>query len=124
MTTVAAEQLDIFAMPVPRRPLRLEASGVASIEDRFEAATHTAERFIVLDAIKRVARQHAGLVDQNLVRPLYRGQVDPKIVGSTFRMLEAAELITSVDCAPNRSDDVEGRNAGRWQPTYRWIGAL
>lgn len=69
------------------------------------------------DAVIRVAHAHDGQVDQNHVRPLIRGQIAPKRIGSFWRRA-CCEGWLEAD-GWSISDDTEGRNAGRPMRTYR-----
>ncbi len=73
------------------------------------------------DAVVRVAHSNGGRVDQNDVRPLIRGRVAPKRIGSFYRRA-CLEGLLRVD-GYSISDDHEGRNAGRPMRCYVLVGA-
>ena len=72
---------------------------------------------IFTDAITRVSHAHGGRVDQNHMRPLIRGHIAPKRIGSFYRRACLAGLLV-VD-GYSTSADHEGRNAGRPMRCYR-----
>jgi len=100
-----------------------EAEARALVEAR--AAAHVAAEGKVteaewrtfLAAIKQVAAENGGEVDANKVRPLVRGRIEPKHIGTAFAVAKKAELIERIGI--NESTDVAGKNAGRPQPLYR-----
>lgn len=69
------------------------------------------------NAVTRVAHAHDGQVDQNHVRPLIRGHIAPKRIGSFWRRACLDGLLV-VD-GYSISDDREGKNAGRPMRCYR-----
>lgn len=61
-----------------------------------------------------------GLIDQNVTRPLLRGEVKPQRVGAFFHRATKAGLIRVEGW--NTSDDLEGKNGGKPARVYRWLG--
>jgi hypothetical protein len=57
-----------------------------------------------------------GKVHQADVRPLIRGRIEPKHIGTLYRRARTEGLL--VEVAHERSDDLEGKNAGRLEPVY------
>jgi len=72
---------------------------------------------VFTDALTRVAHANAGRVDQNDVRPLIRGHIAPKRIGSFYRRACLDGLL--VADGYSTSTDHEGRNAGRPMRCYR-----
>ena len=68
-------------------------------------------------AIQRVAYANGGRVDQNHMRPLIRGAVAPRRIGSFYRRATLEGLIRPTGDW-SISDDTEGRNAGRPVKVY------
>ncbi len=68
-------------------------------------------------AVVSVAHAHNGQVDQNHVRPLIRGEIAPKRIGSFYRRacLEGLLIVDGYSI----SEDHAGRNAGRPMRVYR-----
>lgn len=60
-------------------------------------------------------------VHQCDVRPLIRGRIEPKHIGNFWRRARAEALV--VEVGHERSNDTEGRNAGRMEPYYEWRAA-
>ena len=69
-------------------------------------------------AALRASVREDGTVHACDVRPLVRGRIEPKHIGSSWRKARQSGLITEV--GHERSDDEQGRNAGRMEPYYRW----
>lgn len=82
---------------------------------------HSRDKAAVVEAIKRTADENDGIVDQNLVRPLVPSWVYPKVVGSVYRVLRQRGVLAYEGW--NTSFDTKGRNSGKPQRRYRWIGA-
>lgn len=57
-----------------------------------------------------------GRVHQADVRPIIRGRIEPKHIGTLYRRARAEGLLREVE--HERSDDVAGKNAGRLEPVY------
>jgi hypothetical protein len=62
-----------------------------------------------------------GRVHQRVVRPHIRGRIEPNHVGILYRRALSEGLLREVD--HERSDDVDGKNAGRLEPVYALRGA-
>lgn len=71
------------------------------------------------DAVTRVAHAHGGMVDQNDVRPIIRGNVAPKRIGAFWRRA-CLEGWLRAD-GYSTSNDRAGRNAGRPMRCYRLV---
>ena len=70
-------------------------------------------------ALRTAARD--GLVHQSAMRPLIRGRVQPKHIGTYYRRAKAEGLL--VDTGEREpSDDVAGRNADKLDRIYRLSG--
>jgi hypothetical protein len=63
----------------------------------------------------------SGIVHQADVRPLIRGRIAPKHVGTLYRRAKAEGMIR--EAGHERSDDLVGRNAGRLEPFYEVVAA-
>lgn len=92
-----------------------------------DPAHHHAEaREVITNAIRAVARENGGRVDQNQVRRLltneYGRVVFHKLIGPRYHTLREQGLL--VRDGTNLSDDRLGRNSGKLQHVYRWVGAL
>ena len=72
------------------------------------------EWVIFLAALGTATR--SGQVHQADVRPLIRGRIEPKHVGTLYRRAKAEGLLR--EAGHERSDDVVGKNAGRLEPFY------
>lgn len=83
----------------------------------FKSAPKPGEWDTFVAAIRHVANGNRGEIDQNKVRPLIRGRIEHKHIGDCYRRAKNTGLIR--EDGVNRSDDHQGRNAGRWQPKYR-----
>lgn len=68
-------------------------------------------------AALREAVGRDGLVHQKHVRPRIRGRIRPNDIGSCYRKARTIGLLVEED--HERSNDREGRNAGRMEPVYR-----
>lgn len=96
--------------------------------DHAKAVAHIAADGVVTEAewatfigaVRQVAAAHAGVVDQNKVRPLIRGHIEPKHIGAAFSTAKRLGLLERIGI--NESTDAEGKNAGRPQPLYK-LGA-
>lgn len=62
-----------------------------------------------------------GIVHQSEVRPLVRGRIKPHRIGGLYRRARHEGLL--VEVGHERSDDHEGKNAGRMEPKYELRGA-
>lgn len=78
------------------------------------AGTQTSEWALFKVALASAARD--GRVHQADVRPLIRGRIQHKHIGTLYRRARSEGLLVEVD--HERSDDVSGRNAGRLEPVY------
>ncbi|WP_436699922.1 hypothetical protein [Nocardioides sp. BYT-33-1] len=67
-------------------------------------------------AALRLARRADGTVHQCDVRPHIRGRIEPKRIGQLWRRARSERLV--VEVGHERSNDIEGRNAGRMEPYY------
>lgn len=70
--------------------------------------------------LAEVARA-TGLIDQNAVRPLLRGEIKPQRIGAFYHRAAKAGLIawTGQWC---ESDDLDGKNSGKPTRVYRYLG--
>ena len=80
---------------------------------------HAAERQAVIDAITAVARRD-GDTDPNRVRPLIPSWVSPQVVSATWGALRNRNLLEPTGWTTNT--DAKGRNVGKPQRIYRWVG--
>lgn len=85
----------------------------------FCACTEMSEWVIFRLALSQAAKD--GKVHQADVRPLIRGRIEPKHIGTLYRRARTEGLL--VEVTHERSDDVVGKNAGRLEPVYLWHGA-
>lgn len=72
---------------------------------------------IFLAALRTATRD--GEIHQGNVRPLIRGRVAPKLIGSFYRKAKAQDLIEQV--RKEQSDDTAGRNTHHDSPVYAWV---
>lgn len=61
-----------------------------------------------------------GLIDQNVTRPLLRGEVAPRRIGAFYHRATKSGLIRAEGW--NTSNDLEGKNGGKPTKVYRWLG--
>lgn len=73
-----------------------------------------------LSVLEKVATENGGLIDQNLTRPMLRGQIRPARTGSFFHRAARMGLIRADGW--NESDDREQRNVGKPIRVWRWLG--
>ena len=73
-----------------------------------------------LSVLKQVAAENDGLIDQNITRPLLRGQIRPARVGAFFNRAARRGLIRAESW--NNSNDREQRNTGKPTRVWRWLG--
>ena len=89
------------------------------------SVSHEEARATITAAIRRVALENDGRIDQNEVRRLLTNDagrvVYHKLIGPRYHALRAQGLI--VRDGTNFSDDALGRNGGKLQHIYRWVGA-
>lgn len=77
-------------------------------------------RQAVVDAIRLVAERD-GVVDVNAVRPHIPSWVDPKVIAATYNGLRTRKvLVPTGEIVVNT--DTKGRNVGKLQRIYRWVG--
>lgn len=76
-----------------------------------------AERALFVAALRQAARN--GLVRQNDVRPLVRGRIYHKHIGSLWTWALACGLVAELDREP--STDAAGRNTHHDSGIYRWM---
>jgi hypothetical protein len=62
-----------------------------------------------------------GLIHQSAVRPLIRGKVAPKKIGTFYRRARAEGLIEDTG-EREPSTDFAGRNGDKLSRLYRWLG--
>lgn len=75
----------------------------------------TSEWSVFLAALRSAG--HDGLVHQRDVRPLIRGRIEPKHIGTLYRRAKAEGLLVDTgDREP--SDDTAGRNADKLDRIY------
>jgi len=72
--------------------------------------------YVVFVSALKAATRADGTVHQADMRPLIRGRIEPKHVGTLYRRAKSDGLIREVD--HERSDDRPGKNAGRLEPVY------
>lgn len=80
---------------------------------------------VVVAAFRAAAARHNGEVDQNFVRAILPPSLNPRVISATYRVMRAKGRKGGpglVKIGTNISDDIRGRNAGREQPLYRWVG--
>lgn len=70
--------------------------------------------------LAEVARA-TGLIDQNAVRPLLRGEIKPQRIGAFYHRATKAGLI-AWDGTWVESDDLTGKNSGKPTRVYRYLG--
>ncbi|MGH3479673.1 MAG: hypothetical protein ACRDQD_22905 [Nocardioidaceae bacterium] len=70
--------------------------------------------------LREIARA-TGLIDQNAVRPLLRGEVKPNRIGAFYCRAIREGLIRAEGWHP--SDDLVQRNRGKPTRVYRWLPA-
>ena len=63
-----------------------------------------------------------GLIHQGNVRPIIRGRVEPKHVGTFYRRAKSEGLIRDTG-EREPSNDVQGRNADKLDRVYEWRAA-
>jgi hypothetical protein len=90
-------------------------------EEHPATPSEAAEWPYFLDVLKKVADENDGLIDQNLTRPLLRGQIRPARTGSFFHRAARRGLIRVE--AWNESNDRQQRNTGKPTRIWRWMGA-
>jgi hypothetical protein len=73
-----------------------------------------------LSVLKKVAAENEGLIDQNITRPMLRGQIRPARVGSYFHRAARMGLIRADGW--NESNDREQRNGGKPIRLWRYLG--
>lgn len=100
---------------------QLEFPSAADIcELVFGDVTHVRERDAVVAAIRADADAHDGHVDPNRVRLLIPSWVGPRVVSATYSALRSRGVLARAEWT--KSDDARGRNVGKPQRTYRWVG--
>ncbi len=106
------------------------ATFLAARPDRLPCGHHRAHRcacrtedgeWALFVAAIRQAADADGTVSQTRVRPLIRGRIQPKHIGSCYRRATASGLL--VEVGREDSTDVAGRNADKLQRVYR-LGAV
>lgn len=70
-------------------------------------------------AALKAARGADGSISQTRVRPLIRGRIEPKHIGTLYRRAVAEHLIKVAGWEP--STDATGRNTDKPQRTYEWL---
>ena len=83
-------------------------------------ATSDPEWHVFRTSVLAVGTNHGGDVDQNNVRPLIRGHINPRRVGPFYRRACLEGWLRADGWSV--SADHEGRNAGRPMRTYHLIG--
>ena len=91
----------------------------AATRDAGQSAASQApdEWAVLVAAVSKVAAEHDGEVDWTHVRPIIRGRIEPKHVGTLVRRARREGLL--IEDHFDRSEDVVGKNAGRMEPKYR-----
>lgn len=79
------------------------------------------DRRLILAAFRSVARDNAGVIDPNLVRPLlldHNGEyiVSPQSLSGAYAALRSKDITVAVD--QTRNTDTRGGNRGKW--LNRW----
>ena len=103
-----------------RRALRASRHpSPAALRDAGQSAASQApdEWAVLVAAVNKVAAEHDGEVDWTHVRPIIRGRIEPKHVGTLVRRARREGLL--IEDHFDRSEDVVGKNAGRMEPKYR-----
>lgn len=89
------------------------------------SVSHEEARAVITAAIRQVARENARQIDQNKVRRLLTNEhgrvVFHKLIGPRYHAMRAQGLIARDGV--NESDDALGRNGGKLQHLYRWVGS-
>lgn len=80
------------------------------------SCTDDGEWRLFVAAVRQAVRDDL-TVHQCDMRPLLRGRMEPKHIGLAWRRARRTGLLREV--GHERSDDTEGRNAGRMEPYYR-----
>lgn len=111
---------------------RLNATGwtcpdcVADTKASPLAAAHAAieqpSEWVIFTRALVVAARDDRTVHQSDVRPLIRGRIEPKHIGTYWRRAKAERLVRDTGDV-ERSDDQQGRNSHRLEPIYELIGA-
>lgn len=92
------------------------AYGYASIQHPSLCECSESEWSIFVTALRSSARTD-GTVHQSDVRPLIRGRINPKHIGTLWRRAKADGLIRDTGQV-ERSNDHAGRNSHRLEPIY------
>lgn len=124
----ARRDTDKSCAPVQVSPSRsagpatqLELPTAASIcELVYGDPSHERERAAVVSAI-RSAVTVDGLVNPNHVRPLIPAWVNPRVVSATYNALITRKILRPTGSWVD-STDAKGRNTGKPQKVYRWLG--
>ena len=101
------------------RRLHVEISAHTATRDAGQSAASQApdEWAVLVAAVSKVAAEHDGEVDWTHVRPIIRGRIEPKHVGTLVRRARREGLL--IEDHFDRSEDAVGKNAGRMEPKYR-----
>lgn len=90
------------------------AYGYAPIQHPDLCNCAESEWSIFVRALHKVVRD--GEVHQRDVRPLIRGQINPKHIGGCYTRAKREGLLREIRREP--SNDVAGRNTNKWEPVY------
>lgn len=78
------------------------------------------EYVVFVRALKSVARD--GLIHQRDVRPIIRGRIEPKHIGTLYRRAKAEGLLADTG-EREPSNDAAGRNTDKLDRIYALVGA-
>ena len=108
----------IKAIHASRQGTRAKVTATRLRDAGQSAASQAPDEWAVLvAAVNKVAAEHDGEVDWTHVRPIIRGRIEPKHVGTLVRRARREGLL--IEDHFHRSEDVVGKNAGRMEPKYR-----
>ena len=93
---------------------------VANTESALPEPEQQWDHFV--SVLRRVANANHGLINQNAVRPLLRGEIKPQRIGAFYHRAAKAGLIAWTG-QWHESDDLDGKNSGKPTRVYRWLGA-
>lgn len=75
-----------------------------------------------VSVLRRVANANHGLINQNAVRPLLRGEIKPQRIGAFYNRAAKTGLIRASQ-DHTISNDKHGRNTGKPARLWEWLGA-
>ena len=107
----------IKAIHASRQGTRAKVTATRDAGQSAASQAHPDEWAVLVAAVNKVAAEHDGEVDWTHVRPIIRGRIEPKHVGTLVRRARREGLL--IEDHFDRSEDVVGKNAGRMEPKYR-----